>query len=462
MGISIQTNVSSLLAQENLRVNNDFQSRTIQRLTSGYRINSSGDDAAGLAIANGYRSDVTELTQGVRNANDGLSSLQILDGGLNNIAQTLDRLKTLATQSASSTFTGDRNTLNVEYQTLLKEIDRQAKNIGLNSGGTFNKQIGVYIGGANNVTDAQVQVDLSGTANAVDTSSLSLNTSNVLAGGVTLSGTQVRLDAPGARFLTGGADTQSFTFNVYANGTASTQTISVAGGTTGKTADEILSSLNTSLSQYGINASLNNNGVLQFSGANAFTVTATAAGTNPIIANGTATNTANYNTAFGAFTTTTAARTLTVQTASANRVISFATGTTIDAAIGQINASLAQDGVFAVKDAAGTGISLQGGSSFSVLASNAEVGATIGTTLTASTAPTSGGGTNATAAITSIDTAILKLGLVSGRVGTGQNRLNYSIQLAQSQISSFSAAESRIRDADVAQEAANLTKAQVL
>jgi len=78
MEFSIQTNVNSLVAQENLRVNGDFQSRTIQRLTSGYRINSSGDDAAGLAVANKFRSDTAELTQGIRNANDGVSQLQII------------------------------------------------------------------------------------------------------------------------------------------------------------------------------------------------------------------------------------------------------------------------------------------------------------------------------------------------------------------------------------------------
>src|SRR4051794_6173220 len=134
MAFSIQTNVSSLVAQENLRVNGDFQSRTIQRLTSGYRINSSGDDAAGLAVANKFRSDTAELTQGIRNANDGVSQLQIMDGGLNNISKMLDRMKTLATQSASTTFTGDRTTLNNEYSVLKNEITRQAANIGLGTG----------------------------------------------------------------------------------------------------------------------------------------------------------------------------------------------------------------------------------------------------------------------------------------------------------------------------------------
>src|SRR5919199_5306568 len=122
MAFSIQTNVNALVAQENLRVNGEFQSRTINRLTSGFRINQSGDDAAGLAIANKFRSDVAELSQGVRNANDGVSQLQIIDGGMNNIGKMLDRLKTLATQSASDTFTGDRSALNSEYQTLVGEI----------------------------------------------------------------------------------------------------------------------------------------------------------------------------------------------------------------------------------------------------------------------------------------------------------------------------------------------------
>src|ERR1700685_3928299 len=113
--LSIQTNVDSLIAQRNLGVNNQFQSNTIQQLTSGYRINSAGDDAAGLAVANKYRDQIAELNQGVLNANDGSSQLQIMDGGLNNVSTMLDRLQTLATESASSTFSGNRGTLQNEY-----------------------------------------------------------------------------------------------------------------------------------------------------------------------------------------------------------------------------------------------------------------------------------------------------------------------------------------------------------
>jgi len=98
---TINTNIASLQAQEYLRVNSDFQAKTINRVSSGLRIISSGDDAAGLAIANTFRSDQAVLGQGIRNANDGLSQLQIADGGINNISKLLDRARTLATQSAS-------------------------------------------------------------------------------------------------------------------------------------------------------------------------------------------------------------------------------------------------------------------------------------------------------------------------------------------------------------------------
>ena len=136
MSFSINTNVASLQAQNYLRTNSDFQSKTINRVTSGLRIVQSGDDAAGLAVANGYRSDQAVLSQGIRNANDGLSTLQTIDGGMSNISMLLDRARTLATQSASDTFTGDRSVLNGEFQTVLAEINRQAQCIGMNRAAT--------------------------------------------------------------------------------------------------------------------------------------------------------------------------------------------------------------------------------------------------------------------------------------------------------------------------------------
>src|SRR4029077_16160234 len=107
----------------------------------------SGDDAAGLAIANTDRSDEAVLKQGIQNANNGLSQLQIADGGISNISQLLDRARTLATQSASGAFTGDRGVLNSEFQSVIQEVNRQAQAIGLNQGGTFATDLQVFVGG---------------------------------------------------------------------------------------------------------------------------------------------------------------------------------------------------------------------------------------------------------------------------------------------------------------------------
>jgi flagellin len=169
---SISTNLNSLNAQENLRQNSDFQAGVIQRLTSGYRIGRAGDDPAGLAIANQFRAAGAQQTQVVRNLNDGISRLQIVDGGMSNISHILDRLKTLATQSSSDTFSGDRSILNSEFQTLLAEVDRQAEAIGLNSNGQFAQLLSVFVGGSGNAAATTVNIDLS--ASAIDSQGLGL------------------------------------------------------------------------------------------------------------------------------------------------------------------------------------------------------------------------------------------------------------------------------------------------
>jgi flagellin len=187
MGTSIATNVNSLNAQQSFRVNSAFQAGVIQRLTSGHRISSAADDPAGLTIANRFRADAADLSQGVRNLNDSISRLQIIDGGTANISQILDRLKVLATQSSSDTFSGDRSTLNSEFQTLLGEIDRQAQSIGLNTWGQFTQPLTVFVGGSGSSSDTQVNIDLS--ASAVDSRGLGLGGSTgmqAVAGGANI------------------------------------------------------------------------------------------------------------------------------------------------------------------------------------------------------------------------------------------------------------------------------------
>jgi len=183
MSVSLVNNLSALASQTRLNATSAKLNNTIQRLSSGLRINSSGDDAAGLSIANKYRSDVGILTQGVRNANDGISTLQIVDGGLNTISTLLDRAFTLSTQSASDTFTGSRDILQQEFNNILTEITRQAQNIGLVNGGSNNRALTTVIGGGSDTFATSngnngVQTDLSGSTNRVDSTSLGLGSLN--------------------------------------------------------------------------------------------------------------------------------------------------------------------------------------------------------------------------------------------------------------------------------------------
>ncbi|HUO30810.1 MAG TPA: flagellin [Bryobacteraceae bacterium] len=483
--ISIQTNIDSLVAQQNLSVNSAFQSNTIQQLTSGYRINSSADDAAGLAVANGYRDQIAQLNQGVLNANQGVSQLQILDGGLSNISEMLDRMQTLATESASQTFTGDRTTLNNEYTQLTSEITRQAANIGLNSGGNFNTNLGVYIGGGNISTQtgsSVVNIDLSGAANAVDAASLKLTGTDVLGGtvgGVEFGSNAVRLDDPSASFLAAG--TQTYTFN-YTDSSGATQSraVVVSGGSSGVSGTDVITQLNNGLNGTGITASINaSDGTVQFSGAGAFTagVGTASAGTDTVTTDGaTLVNTSQYNLTqnFTAWTAaSTAKETFTLSDANKSATVTLSKGNadTLSDAVTYINQTLQAAGITDVSALAtgdnSTGISFQGAANFSVVESNYTAGvgslfgATGGQTVTGAT---NGGtaGTDAQAAITAITNAVAQLGLVQGVVGAGENKLNYAINLAQSQITNFSSAQSQIRDANVAAEAANLTKSQVL
>ena len=133
----------------------------------------------------------------------------------------------------------------------------------------------------------------------------------------------------------------------------------------------------------------------------------------------------------------------------------------------QLAAGLAGLGISVLKDAAGTNITFESSGTFSISnrTGNAAVGIFAANGAQGATSnPTAGSSAtaNAMSAITALGNAVTNLGSVQGKIGAGQNKLQYAINLAQSQVSGFSAAESRIRDADLASEAANLTKAQIL
>src|SRR5215510_3407163 len=112
MSSSVVTNIAALNGLVQLDKTNFGLQNTLTRLSSGLRINSAADDAAGLAVANRFRMDQAGLTVGIRAANDAVSRLQIEDGAMSNISSLLDRALTLAAQAASSKFLGSRDTLN--------------------------------------------------------------------------------------------------------------------------------------------------------------------------------------------------------------------------------------------------------------------------------------------------------------------------------------------------------------
>jgi flagellin len=135
---SVVNNIASANAQTNLNVSQMGMTKAISRLSSGFRLNQSGDDSAGLAVANKYRNDQAILNQGIRNANDGLSKLQIRDGALANIASLLDRMSTLATQASNAASDADITKLSAEYASVAAEIDREAAVAGMTASAGFS------------------------------------------------------------------------------------------------------------------------------------------------------------------------------------------------------------------------------------------------------------------------------------------------------------------------------------
>lgn len=133
MGLRINTNIASLNAQRNLTGTKLALDKAMERLSSGYRINRAGDDAAGLAISENLRAQIRGLKQASRNAQDGVSLVQVAEGSLNEVSSILIRLRELAVQAASDTIGPvERQFLNVEYDQLTSEIDRIANGTQFN------------------------------------------------------------------------------------------------------------------------------------------------------------------------------------------------------------------------------------------------------------------------------------------------------------------------------------------
>jgi flagellin len=516
VAFTINTNIASMQAQEYLRVTQEFQTKTISRVTSGLRIVSSGDDAAGLAIANGFRSDQAVLNQGIRNANDGLATLQTIDSGINNISKLLDRARTLATQSASGTFNGNREVLNSEFQSVVSEINRQAQAIGLNQGGDFAKNLSVFIGGGRGATNAEVITNGS--------VSVDLRRSTVDARSLGLSGYSAASDS-------------TYDMSVYNNGTANDLESAIGGATSmtfnlsGVGFDDAAISVNltgvqdlkglveainagiasagggtspgaVALRNANITAQINadGKGFSLVSASSAFAVEAGAdaaarrifgltASDNVKVAGGLEARSFSFTAVSGSDTqiVTISALGADGSLQSVDVTLTAANAGTAEAAADTINTALLasnKDGLMKIVAAeAGNGtdrVTFASTSAFKIVVQSgtAAVGLNGGTAVTddsttdasAETTLDDSGGANlsistqqaAERAVSALAEAVKKLGEAQAVVGKGQNQFNFAVSLAATQLTNLAASESRIRDADLAFEAANLTKAQIL
>jgi len=182
----INTNVQSLIAQQSLTVNNRSLSKAMEQLSTGKRINSAADDAAGLAISNKMTAQIRGLNQAVRNANDGISLLQTAEGATQEITNMLQRMRELAVQASNGTYSSaDSTSLDEEFQQLRDEITRISTNTQWNGMKLFNADADNYIGDADDEVVFQVGMNgetddtVSITMQSLDAATLAVDTEDL-------------------------------------------------------------------------------------------------------------------------------------------------------------------------------------------------------------------------------------------------------------------------------------------
>lgn len=177
----INTNITALIGQNNLSQSQGMLAKAQERLSSGLRINSAADDAAGQAIANRMSSQITGMGQAERNTNDGISMAQTMEGGLNQISDNLQRIRELATQAANDTNTDeDRDSIQLEIDERVEEIDRIAEATTFNGKELLNSEASLNIQvGANTETADSIEIntiDVTSDASGISVDSLDVST----------------------------------------------------------------------------------------------------------------------------------------------------------------------------------------------------------------------------------------------------------------------------------------------
>ncbi|CAB3752174.1 flagellin [Paraburkholderia humisilvae] len=458
--LSINTNLASQIAQDNLLQSSNALSQAITRLSSGKRINSAADDAAGLAVSTTLQTQITGLTQGVANANDGVSLVQTAGSALSQITNNLQRIRQLAGQAAGGTLTPENQAaLQQEVAQRIQEVNRIASQTqfnGLNlldgSAGMINVQVGANVG-------QTVSLDLSQGVSAA-----SLGSGFVQAGNTLGTITGLNLNADGTEATTANGAIKQI--NVVSNGTGGFTFTDQNGIAISTAASSALFSITTTNGVSSLSLSSSGNSALD--PANQLAAIA------------------------GAFSTGAAAGTVFGVISGIN--VDSATG--VDATAGTPNTvtsiRIEADGKGGVQyvDQNNVALSATAQTALFGAASNTTVPATFAGAAPASTIGSSAAGTQpagsalasintlnqptsvaqidisttqgANNAMESIDIALSKISSIQATLGAAQNRFTGIVQSQQNESTNLTAAQSQITDADFAAETANLSNAQVL
>ncbi len=471
MPLTLNTNIDSLNAQRNLTTSKSALSQALQRLSSGLRINSAADDAAGLAISQQFTTQINGTNQAVNNANDAVSEAQTAGGALSTLTENLQSIRTLAVESANgSNSAADRAALDAEVQQQIAEITRIASQTSFNgtnvldgTSGSTTFQVGANVGntisinltqgvradqigqvakatgtavGANALTSANPVTIQVGTGTAVAIGATSAGSAGATAGQSASSAyAKVQaINAAGVAGLTASADTSvtgafgavgavtaAATYDLTINGTAIySGSGNLAAGVT-LSANNVATQINLYSSATGVTASVSG-GNLTLDAADGrdinVTQTITAGATGTLAAGSTGIAAAISGGVGGTLTTSTGAITL---SAASNIAVGGAGSTDLGFTAGTISLSaqtLANQNVLTVAGANNT--------------------------------------------IAAVDSALATVSSFQSQLGAIQNRFTSTVANLQSTVQNLTASRSTIQDADFAAETAKLTQSNVL
>jgi flagellin len=460
MAAFINTNIASQNAQRNLNTSQGALATSLQRLSSGLRINSAKDDAAGLAISERMTSQIRGNDQAARNANDGISLAQTAEGDLGQIGNNLQRIRELAVQSSNaSNSASDRAALNAEASSLISEIDRVATNSQFNGikllDGSFASQS--FQVGANNTSNDKIAIDAitSAKSSALGVGSGSSYTSKLVGGAAVTSVAFAAGDLTINGYQVGASATDGVSSaNATASGIAKAAAINAISGQTNVTATVGATAVTGAAAATGVVAAgdIKINGVDIGAFAAAGSAVASAAQTTAAI------NSKSSQTGV----------TATFNSTDFKITLNAADGRNIDVAAtaGGITASGLAVGTTAstltLTSTASAGITVAGaaGVTNSALASGyVAATATAGAGVSSLDLSTSAGSQSA---LTTIDAAISTINSSRASLGAYQNRFASVVTSLQTTSENLSASRSRIQDTDFAKETAVLTRGQIL